>query len=558
MQNKKLTGAQIIVKTLISHSVTHIFGYPGGCVLNIYDELYKHSSQINHILTCHEQGAAHSADAYARVSRKVGVVIATSGPGAANLVTGIANAYLDSTPLVAITGNVNSNLIGKDSFQEVDIAGITMPVTKHNYIVKDVSELENIICEAFKIAASGRKGPVLIDIPKDIQIAECDFGGGLPLPLFPNEVVNEFDLDEAAEMIKSAQRPFIYAGGGVISSDAADELGEISALIDAPVGFSMMGLSAMSYKNPKKLGMTGMHGAYAASKMQSEADLIIGIGVRFSDRATGNTEKFGENAKIIHIDIDRAEFGKNIAVDKKIPGDIKEILSKLIKKIKTPKQHPDWNKKSEVYLSQAKKMFEDDGFTPKRIIKAVREFTSDDTVVATDVGQHQMWVAMHYDFGAARTFVTSGGLGTMGFGLGAAIGASVARKGARTVLFTGDGSFHMNFAELVTAASYRLPIVIVVMNNGVLGMVRQWQREFYGERFSSTTLNRKTDYVKLADALGGVGYKVTDMAELRKALEGTFGEQQDYPVVIDCHIDPDEKVLPMIPPGGSFEDIIVR
>jgi acetolactate synthase-1/2/3 large subunit len=553
----KLSGAEIVIKTLINHNTTHIFGYPGGCVLNIYDELYKHSSEINHILTCHEQGAAHAADGYARVSGKTGVVIATSGPGATNLVTGIANAYLDSTPLVAITGNVNSNLIGKDSFQEVDIAGITMPITKHNYIVKDVSELEDILCEAFQIAGSGRKGPVLVDIPKDIQIAECEFRGGNPLPFFPNEEINENDLSEVVEMINRSNRPFIYAGGGVISSGASGELNTLADMIDSPVGFSMMGLSAMSYRNPKKLGMTGMHGAYAASRMQSEADLIIGIGVRFSDRATGNINKFGENAKIVHIDIDRAEFGKNVVPDKKILGDIKEILNRLVDGIKMPKQHAEWNNRAEVYLSQAKKMFEENGFTPKRIIKAVRRFTSDDTVVATDVGQHQMWTAMHYDFGNPRTFVTSGGLGTMGFGLGAAIGASVAGGNARTVLFTGDGSFHMNFAELVTAVSYGLPIVVVVMNNGVLGMVRQWQREFYGERFSSTTLNRKTDYVKLADAFGGVGYCVSDMGELERVLTSVFGEEQAGPVVIDCQIDADEKVLPMIPPGGSFEDIIV-
>jgi acetolactate synthase-1/2/3 large subunit len=551
----KLKGAEIVVQTLISHGVKDIFGYPGGCVLDIYDELYKHSEEINHVLTCHEQGASHAADGYARVTGKTGVVIATSGPGATNLVTGIATAYLDSTPMVAITGNVNSSLIGKDSFQEVDITGITMPITKHNFIVKDICELEEILCEAFQIANSGRKGPVLIDIPKDIQQLEFEFKGGKPLELFPNETGDEKDLNEIVELIKNAKRPYIYAGGGVLLSDATEELNAFSKLLDAPTGFSMMGLTAMDFKNPKKLGMTGMHGAYAASKMQSEADLIIGIGVRFSDRATGNLKKFCENAKKIHIDIDRAEINKNVPIDKSVIGNIKDILKKLCEKI-SPQSFPEWNKLSEKYRIETKNLFNEQGFSPKKVIKTVRKYTNDDTIIATDVGQHQMWTALHYDFSNPRTFVTSGGLGTMGFGLGAAIGASVASGNSRTVLFTGDGSFHMNLAELATAVTYNLPVVIIIMNNGVLGMVRQWQRAFYQERFSSTTLHRKTDYVKLAQAFGAIGFRADNPEELQYALDKVFS--QNSPAIIDCHINCDEKVLPMIPPGGSIMDIIVK
>ncbi|MDR0974282.1 MAG: biosynthetic-type acetolactate synthase large subunit [Ruminococcus sp.] len=560
----KANGAEIVIKTLISHGVTDIFGYPGGCVLNIYDEIYKAGESLNHILTCHEQGASHVADGYARATGKTGVVIATSGPGATNLVTGIASAYLDSTPLVAITGNVDSKLIGKDSFQEVDIAGITMPVTKHNYIVKDVNELEETLCEAFRIARSGRKGPVLIDIPKDVQAASCEFHGGLPLPLYDNPVPDDTEIEKITELVKSSERPFIYVGGGVVSAEAEEILAEFAELIDAPAGFSMMGLSAMDYKNPRKLGMTGMHGVYAASVVQSEADLIIGVGVRFSDRATGNIGKYTENAKVIHIDIDRAEIGKNVAPDLSAVGEIKETLTRIVAKLKAEnfKQTlTSWNERVTELVTKQQKLFDGSNrnpgdFTPRKIIKAVREYTEDNTPVATDVGQHQMWTAMNYDFGAPRTFITSGGLGTMGFGLGAAMGAAVG-TGKRAVLITGDGGFHMNMNELATAVTYKIPVVIVIINNGVLGLVRQWQRQFYGERFSNTTLHRKTDYVKLADAFGAVGFLVKNEAELRNALDKAF-EVNDGPVVIDCHIDMDEKVLPMIPPGGSIHDLIIK
>ncbi|MDR0943934.1 MAG: biosynthetic-type acetolactate synthase large subunit [Ruminococcus sp.] len=560
----QISGAEIVIQTFLSHGIKDIFGYPGGCVLNIYDEIYKAGDRINHILTCHEQGAAHAADGYARATGKTGVVIATSGPGATNLVTGIATAYLDSTPLVAITGNVNSALIGKDSFQEVDISGITMPITKYNYIVKDVEELEETLCEAFRIARSGRKGPVLVDIPKDVQVASCEWHGSIPLPLFPLPEVSQSDIEEAVKLIKSAKRPFIYAGGGVVSAEAESALERFATLIDAPAGFSMMGLSAMDYRNPKKLGMTGMHGVYAASIAQSEADLIIGVGVRFSDRATGNIRKYTENVKIIHIDIDRAEIGKNVTVDIGIVGDIGETLTALSDTLQAENfsQHlPQWEERVKFLKAAQKRLFDDTAdrerdILPTRIIQMLREYTEDDTPIATDVGQHQMWTAMNYDFAAHRTFITSGGLGTMGFGLGAAIGASVSRDGKRTVLVTGDGGFHMNLNELATAVTYKIPVVIVIMNNGVLGLVRQWQRQFYGERFSHTTLHRATDYVKLAEAFGAEGFTVQNETELKTAFDKAFNT--DGPVVIDCHIDPDAKVLPMIPPGGSIEDLILR
>jgi len=553
----KLNGASIVVETLINHDVTDVFGFPGGAVLHLYDALYKRQDKIKHHISCHEQGAAHAADGYSRSTGKTGVVIATSGPGATNLVTGIATAYLDSVPLVAITGNVALNLIGKDSFQEVDIAGITLPITKHNYIVKDVGELEDILCEAFQIAKSGRPGPVLIDIPKDIQAQEFEFSGGYPRALFPEREISEASLSDAAKLINQSQRPFIYAGGGVSISAAFEKLKAFSDKIDAPIGTSMMGLSSVNYKNPHMLGMTGMHGSYAASKMKSESDLIIGIGVRFSDRATGNKEKYQENAKIIHIDIDNSEIDKNIRTDVHIIGDIKKVLDALTPMVNF-QDHNDWNLRAVKYKATGKEIqnTETNPFTPRKIIKTVRKYATDNTVIATDVGQHQMWVAQHYDFANPRTLLTSGGLGTMGFGVGAAIGASIAHNKKRTVLFTGDGSFHMNMNEMATAVMHNIPIIVIILNNRVLGMVRQWQGIFYGNRFSNTTMNRQTDYVKLAEAFGAVGFKVTALGELEMVLQQAFSETR--PVIIDCLIDRDEKVLPMIPPGGSIDNIILN
>lgn len=547
-------GAEIVVETLISHGIRNVFGFPGGAVLHLYDALYQNSDRINHYISCHEQGAAHAADGYARVTGKIGVVIATSGPGATNLVTGIATAYLDSTPMVAITGNVALELIGKDSFQEVDIAGITMPITKHNYIVKDVNELENIICEAFQIAASGRPGPVLIDIPKNIQAEMCEFKGGKPLPLLAQPAINDKNLIEIAKIINSAKRPYIYCGGGVVISNAAAELMELAEKINAPVGCSMMGLSAVDSNSPLALGMTGMHGTYASSKMKGNADVIIGIGVRFSDRATGDKVAYQKGAEIIHIDIDESEIDKNISTTHSVVGDIKTILPRLTEMVMANK-HDEWHKLAAEYKKFADEKFTQEGFTPSNVIKTVRRYTKPDTIIATDVGQHQMWVAQHYAFETPRTFLTSGGLGTMGFGVGAANGASVAIGKGKTVLFTGDGSFHMNMNEIGTAVMHKLPIVVVLMNNNVLGMVRQWQGMFYESRYSNTTMNRVTNYKKLAEALGAVGYDASNQAELETALKAAFSSEK--PVVINCMIDRDEKVLPMIPPGKAVSDMII-
>ncbi|GHU34020.1 acetolactate synthase [Clostridia bacterium] len=553
----KLKGSAIVVETLIAHGVTDVFGFPGGAVLNLYDELYKYSDRINHYITAHEQGASHAADGYARATGKPGVVIATSGPGATNLVTGLATAYLDSSPVVAITGNVALPLIGKDSFQEVDITGITMPVTKHNYIVKDVRDLEPTIREAFRIAMSGRPGPVLIDIPKDIQDAECEYAGEPLDPLFPRETASDASLREAVKLIDAANKPYIYAGGGVVTAGAYEALERFAERIDAPVGFSMMGLSAMDYRSPRKLGMTGMHGVYASSKMNAEADLIIGVGVRFSERATGNKAKYEGGKSIIHIDLDAAELSKNIGCTVEVMGDIADALPRLTAMVKRAVR-PEWTARAEFRRAEQCELDASQAseFTPRNIIRAVREYTADDTIIATDVGQHQMWTAQYYDFAKPRTFLTSGGLGTMGFGLGAALGASVARGGERTILFTGDGSFHMNLNEFATAVMHNLPVAVIVFNNNVLGMVRQWQGLFYCKRYSQTTMNRATNYQKLAEAFGGEGYRAENIEELQSALDKVFGG--NTPAIIECLIDPDEKVLPMIPAGGSFDDMIVR
>ncbi len=552
----KMNGAQIIIETLIEQGCDCVFGYPGGAVLYIYDELYKSRDRIHHIITAHEQGAAHAADGYARVSGKVGVVFATSGPGATNLVTGIANAYLDSTPLIAITGNVALPLLGRDSFQEVDTMGITMPITKHNYIVKDVRELAGIMREAFKIATSGRPGPVLIDIPKDIQIAQCEYTPGEIVVKDPYVEVNDAAIDRVVEHIKNAKKPYIYSGGGVVLSDAGKEVQTLAERADAVIGFSMMGLSAVSSDNERCLGMTGMHGRYASTKANSEADLIIAVGVRFSDRATGNKAKYTQNAKVIHIDIDPAEIDKNIPVYIGLTGDIKTTLSKIIKKLE-PQKHEEWRDDVRQMIQEEISFYPKDKILhPKTVIETVGKFTDENTIIATDVGQHQMWTAQYYSFKKPRTFLTSGGLGTMGFGMGAAIGGCTGTNMSKTVLFTGDGSFGMNLNELATAVSNELPMVIIIMNNGVLGMVRQWQTMFYDKRYSSTTLNRKTDFVKLAEAFGADAFRVTTQEELSDALSKAF--KINTPVVIDCKIDMDENVLPFVPPGGSIENIIVK
>ena len=551
----KLKGAQIIVETLIEQGASTVFGYPGGQVIDIYDALYLAQDRIHHIITAHEQGAAHAADGYARATGKVGVVIATSGPGATNLVTGIATAYLDSVPLVAITGNVPNSLIGRDSFQEVDITGVTMPITKHNFLVKRVEDLADTIREAFRIAKSGRPGPVLVDVPKDVQNALYEYTAQKPVEKDPVPAVNDSEIEKAIEMILAAEKPYIYIGGGAITDDAGAEVLALAEKIDAPIGCTMMGISAVPSSNPRWLGMEGMHGHYASSIAQNEADLIITAGCRFSDRGTGNTAKYARNAKIIHMDIDASELCKNIPVELGMTGSMKEILQKLAEKL--PQQtHADWMARVAELQEKTRELEAQnpDERTPFTAIDALAEAADNETIVATDVGQHQMWVAQHYPFETPRTFISSGGLGTMGFGLGAAIGAATA-TGKKTILVTGDGSFGMNLNELATAVTNQTPVVVFIMNNGVLGMVRQWQTLFFDKHYSNTTLERKTDFVKLAEAFGMPGYRAMNMAELKEVLPKAFAEKG--PVLVDCAIDCDAFVLPMLPPGGCIDDIIV-
>ena len=547
----KLKGARILIEELIRQGVDTVFGYPGGAVLNIYDELYQCRDRIHHVLTAHEQGAAHAADGYARASGKVGVVIATSGPGATNLVTGIANAYLDSVPLVAITGNVATEALGRDSFQEVDIVSITQPVVKHNFMVKDVSELEQTIKEAFLIANSGRKGPVLIDIPKDVQVNECEYGVAV-LPKMPEKAELPYDEEGVIKLLNSAKKPFIYAGGGIIACGGEDCLHAFAEKLNAPVAVSMMGRTAFPDSHPLSLGLVGMHGSYQAAKVQSECDLMLAVGVRFSDRATGNLSAYTKNCKIIHVDIDKAELGKNLSPDFSVQADVKKWMKSVLPKLKERK-NTEWWKEIESYKKVTS--LEKDAFHPKNILETVRRFTKDETVVATDVGQHQMWTAQYYRFEKPGTFLTSGGLGTMGYGMGAAIGACLAKNKEETVLITSDGSFSMNCNELCTTVKEGLPITIVLLNNQVLGMVRQWQTAFFGERYSATILDRGTDFVRLIEAYGGKGFSIHKLSELEKALE----ERKNIagPVLLDCHIDKDEKVLPMIPPGKSVAEIIL-
>ena len=523
MNSEKMTGARIVIETLIEQGVTDVFGYPGGQVLNIYDELYKASDRINHYLAAHEQGASHAADGYSRVTGKVGVVIATSGPGATNLVTGIATAMLDSIPMVAITGNVPTTLIGKDSFQEINITGITLPITKHNYFVSDVTELADTIREAFQIAKSGRPGPVLIDIPKDVQIAQCEFESKGVVPFAEQGKAPENDIDRAVELINKAKRPYIYIGGGAAGEGMTNDIKALAEKIDGYIGCTFMGLSALPNSYDRFLGMQGMHGKYASSMANKEADLIIGVGVRFSDRATGNTAKYCKNAKIIQLDTDLSEINKNIKVDVGIIGDIVDSLSRILQKCEK-QSHPEWNDEVNALKAKGKEISDKNeaadqyALTPKKMFDIINTVKDENTIIATDVGQHQMWAAQYTDFERTRRFASSGGLGTMGYGLGAAIGAQIA-SGDRTVLITGDGSFGMNLNELATAVTYNTPVAIVIMDNGVLGMVRQWQTLFYGKRYSNTELGRKTDFVKLADAFGLPGELVATPEEFEAAFK---------------------------------------
>ena len=551
----QLTGADILIRTLIEQGCDTVFGYPGGQILNVYDSLYKYQNEIRHMLTAHEQGAAHAADGYARATGKVGVVMSTSGPGATNLVTGIATAYLDSIPLVAICGNVPTTQIGTDSFQEIDITGVTLPITKHNYFVGSVENLADTIREAFALAQSGRPGPVLIDVPKDVQTAVCDYEPQAPVQPEERHAAKDVRIKEAAALINASKRPFIYFGGGLITSEAQEEMLALAEKIDAPIGCSLMGLSGIPTDHPRFLGMQGMHGHYASSMAMHDADLIISLGVRFNDRVTGNREKFAKLAQIIHIDVDGSELSKTVNSACGLRGDVKLTLQKLIPLVNA-EQKPDWEK-----AVKALKETENDyldirpGLTPRNAIMTLNKHLGENTAVATDVGQHQMWAAQNVNFKKPRRFISSGGLGTMGFGLGAAIGAAVG-TGERSVLVTGDGSFGMCLNELTTAVTYNVPVVILLMNNGVLGMVRQWQTLFFNKHYSNTILNRKTDFVALARAFGADGEAVDTVAALDKAFEHAFS--CDGPYVIDCRIDKDEFVLPMLPPGGSMDDIIMK
>ena len=572
MKRMKLNGAAILIECLIEQEVGTVFGFPGGAVLPIYDELYKRMDRINHVLTAHEQHAGHAADGYARASGKTGVCIATSGPGATNLVTAIATAYMDSTPVVFVTGNVPQSLMGTDSFQEADISGMTMPITKHNYLVTNVDRLAETIREAFYIASTGRPGPVLVDIPKDVQLAEAEYiplSGEALIPrlskkkplaqLRPEgEALTQYKLkaeprlEKAAQLIAEAHRPLIYCGGGVTLSGAQEELMELAARVDAPVVSTLMGLGAASAQSDRMLGMLGMHGTHAANIAMQRCDLLIAVGVRFSDRALGDASKFAPNAKVLHIDIDRAEINKNVSTTLHITGDAKTVLELLLSRV-SQKQHAQW-------MQQARSMIEDyvndDKFEPRKILRTMAEIAPD-MKVATDVGQHQMWTAQHFPFIYPRQLISSGGLGTMGFGLGAAMGAAKSdSEGKPVALATGDGSFRMNLTELSTIGYYNIPVIVVIFNNGTLGMVRQWQTLFFGQRYSQTTLDRGPDFMKLADAYGLEGTRVSNLADFRAAFEKAYAACK--PCLIECMLDIDEMVAPMVAPGSPIDSFCLN
>ena len=548
---KQLTGSEIIIECLKEQGVDTVFGYPGGTILNVYDALYKHQDEIHHILTSHEQGAAHAADGYARATGKVGVCMATSGPGATNLVTGIATAYMDSVPVVAITANVGVSLLGKDSFQEIDIAGVVMPITKHSFIVKNVHELADTIRRAFKIAQSGRPGPVLVDVTKDVTANVADYEPKAPEPIERvTTTIKADDLDQAIRMIEKAERPFIIAGGGVITADASAELKKFAEKIDAPVCDTLMGKGAFDGKSSRYTGMIGMHGTKVSNFGVNKADLLIVIGARFSDRVIGNASKFANNAKIIHIDVDAAEINKNITVDCSVIGDAKEVLKMIATRIKAI-EHKEWMDEIDALRREYPDHGDLENMTGPAIINKIYELTDGKATITTDVGQHQMWAAQYYKYSTPRQFLSSGGLGTMGFGLGACIGAKVGKPGNLTVNIAGDGCFRMNMNEIATAARYNIPIIQVVINNHVLGMVRQWQTLFYDQRYSNTILNDNVDFVKVAEALGATGMRATNLAEFEEAFKTAV--EKNTSVVIDCIIDQDDKVWPMVAAGAALE-----
>ena len=549
----QLTGSEIIIECLKEQGVDTVFGYPGGTILNVYDALYKHSDEIHHVLTSHEQGASHAADGYARATGKVGVCMATSGPGATNLVTGIATAHMDSIPMVAITANVATGLLGRDSFQEVDIAGVVMPITKYSMIVKDIHDLAPAIRRAFTIAQSGRPGPVLVDVTKDVTAAVTEYTYQEPTPIAPYTAeMLESDLNQASKLISEAEKPYIFVGGGAITSGAAEELRKFAHTINSPVTDSLMGKGAFSGEDELYTGMLGMHGTKTSNLGVTKCDLLITVGARFSDRVTGNTAKFAQNAKIIQIDVDAAEINKNIKVDCSIIGDVKEVLKELNKKIH-PKNHDAWVKEVEDMKAKYPLKYNQEGLTGPYVIEELYRVTKGDAIVVTDVGQHQMWAAQYYKYKEPRTLLTSGGLGTMGYGLGAAIGAKFGRPDKVVVNIAGDGCFRMNMNEVATAARNNLPLIEIVINNHVLGMVRQWQTLFYDHRYSSTILDDKVDFVKFAESMGAVGIRVTKKEEVGPAIEKAIA--LNTTVVLDCQIDCDDKVFPMVPAGAPIEEV---
>lgn len=551
-ENMQLTGAQILIECLKEQGVDTVFGYPGGAILNVYDELYKHQDEIKHILTSHEQGASHAADGYARSTGKVGVCLATSGPGASNLVTGIATAYMDSIPLVAITCNVNVPLLGKDSFQEIDIAGITTPITKHNFIVKDVADLAKILRRAFRIARKGRPGPVLVDIPKDVTSNQTEYvPQELEIPERVTDRLRQEDIDLAVESIKAAKKPYIFVGGGVVLADASKELRQFVELVQAPVCDSLMGKGAFDGTDSKYTGMLGMHGTKTSNYGVSECDLLLAVGVRFSDRVIGNAAKFARQAKIVQFDVDPAEINKNIIVTSSVIGDLKEILTRINKQLE-PQQHDQWLARIDEFRKKYPMTYHPQGLCGPYMIEKIYEKTKGDAIMVTEVGQHQMWTAQFYKYSKPRRLLTSGGLGTMGYGLGAAIGAKTANPNQTVINIAGDGCFRMNMNELATAVRQKLPIIEVIVNNHVLGMVRQWQNLFYGERYSATVLNDAVDFVKVAEAMGASGIRVTTREEFDAALDRALAA--DGPVVLDCIVDSDDKVWPMVAPGAPISE----
>ena len=547
----QLTGAEIVVECLKEQGVDTVFGYPGGTILNVYDALYKHSDEIRHILTSHEQGAAHAADGYARATGRVGVCLATSGPGATNLVTGIATAYMDSVPVVAITCNVNLPLLGKDTFQEVDIAGVTMPITKHGYIVKDVTKLADTIRKAFRIAREGRPGPVLVDITKDVTANICEYEKREPLPFKNSCKYTDADIEQAITLMKAAQRPFIYVGGGAVISEAYKEVRELAEILDTPVCDTLMGKGVMDGHDPKYTGMIGMHGTKASNFGVSECDLLIALGARFSDRVVGNAAKFASGAKILHIDIDAAEIDKNIKTTASVVGDLKEILTKINEKL--PKQqHTEWMAHIEELKEKYPLSYDPSELSCPYIMQEIDRITKGEAIITTDVGQHQMWASQYYTYTMPRTFLSSGGLGTMGYGLGACIGAQLGQPDKICINIAGDGCFRMNMNELATASHYNIPIIEVVINNHVLGMVRQWQTLFYGKRYSQTVLSEQVDYCMVAKGLGCEAIRVSKKEEVDAAIQKAIDLKR--PVLIECIIPEDDKVFPMVPAGAPISE----